>query len=523
MRALWWKEWRAVRWVLLSGCLGVLGLYLMNVRDEVDFDPRILVFFVTAFLGAEAFANERGQGTLPFLLTRPLSVWRLLVPKVLVRLAAALVLLAVYWVAVYCLPDSSQGLYTTVFSEFLRSESGPGRMILVWALPGVFLFSIALLASALADSTLIALIAALPFWILACAVTATAVYFYHPSWDAAHVLPFDLSNGYLWRAVMDSGALLYRVGLWLGLSLLACSVCGFMLRRRVQWSLSGKFAAVPVFMLVPAFIAGYVLEKRPMAPSVGPVAELPLASDWVGNLAVYGDKAYFVKGMQQSVLQVVDVSVPRQPQTVQEFNLPENGMLAVDGERVYITAVHAKNENRTGPNSARMTVVDLDGNGLAVAWRQVQVNQEGGNGVVSEPVPFGNHVYWGLTDMNGSRLIAWSVDGDKVKEAAVLHFKSISEGDREKWGEARLWQGIHQKYSIGFVRHGGRLFVRDRDDLHVVDISDPGQMTRVGRLSLKRHPERRNKKLCRPCCRRHSPAAVAAMLAYQNRCLITSE
>ena len=59
MRALFWKEWRAVRWVLPVGSLGVLGLYLLNLRDELELDPRFLVALVAAFLGADAPKRQR--------------------------------------------------------------------------------------------------------------------------------------------------------------------------------------------------------------------------------------------------------------------------------------------------------------------------------------------------------------------------------------------------------------------------------------------------------------------------------
>jgi len=83
LRALVWKELREHRWTLVGFCfcLFILMPYLPYIAEvrEIDRIPEhvrlvlhVLMIYA-AFLGAHTFAYEREQGTLVFLLTRPMG------------------------------------------------------------------------------------------------------------------------------------------------------------------------------------------------------------------------------------------------------------------------------------------------------------------------------------------------------------------------------------------------------------------------------------------------------------------
>lgn len=343
-KALLWKEWRAVRWAVALGAVGVfVGQWVHSQQSfnayNMLFDPIVLVWLLSLVLGGDALANERGRGTLDFVLTQPLEVWRLLAVKVGVRGGSVVGLVGVYWLAVSLYPDHIGGIGERQVFEQL----GFVRHWLIWSLPFVFLFCVGLLLSALSASSLKAASGALPVGALCCALAAALVYYLHPTWDAEHILPFVNHDGFLWRAALDPGALVGRVLLWAALCALAVAATAALLKRRIAWNLPAGWLALAGLLAVGAYFSAGILYRKNAAPTVPPITELTLQDGKIWDLAVQGERAYVLKGEAEGfVLQVIDITRPAAPRPLQRFALPAisgtQRYLAVEGSRAYVTA-----------------------------------------------------------------------------------------------------------------------------------------------------------------------------------------
>ncbi len=111
MKTMLWKEWRQARPKLLIG-LGFLILIQIR-RTSVDFDRWFLdvlwdsyqYFFVSIIfsiiVGIDTIAGERSNGTLDFVLTKPVSATRLLIAKISVGTAILLIVHILFWTAIF--------------------------------------------------------------------------------------------------------------------------------------------------------------------------------------------------------------------------------------------------------------------------------------------------------------------------------------------------------------------------------------------------------------------------------------
>src|SRR3972149_3351379 len=94
MRSVWhslaWKEWQEHKWKLASIVAilwGVTALALLMAGQEM-FDLALGLLFLSivplaVFVGLGAAANERSSGTLPFLQSLPVPMWRVALSKLL--------------------------------------------------------------------------------------------------------------------------------------------------------------------------------------------------------------------------------------------------------------------------------------------------------------------------------------------------------------------------------------------------------------------------------------------------------
>jgi len=183
-RMILWKEWREQRLLVLTALgLSVLMPLLMlmiasgdsarrgvDLRDVADLLPVLLLGFAwPCFLlaaGANTIANETGEGTLGFLLSRPIPRARLWSAKVLMAAGSGLIVLignvAICWVMSLVAGQPLLSLQMLYEDRPFASFAGfvlPGLVIGVGV--SCLLFSMAILCSTLISRTLTAAAAAL--------------------------------------------------------------------------------------------------------------------------------------------------------------------------------------------------------------------------------------------------------------------------------------------------------------------------------------------------------------------------
>ena len=90
LKNLWWKEWRETRGLMMAGIVSIFGLFtVMAVSDlwgigrvvSAHWQGAMMSFVVllplfAALSAAGRFAGEAQTGTLSFLLSQPVSLWR---------------------------------------------------------------------------------------------------------------------------------------------------------------------------------------------------------------------------------------------------------------------------------------------------------------------------------------------------------------------------------------------------------------------------------------------------------------
>jgi len=155
MKMLFWKEWREIRGIILLGLLAVLLLWgdlvfkLPSVLAQIDL-PLLLYMFTCSLVGGGLVARETNMGTLPFLLSLPVSRVRIMAAK---ALTSALLLFIL----------ASLGIFVVLFES--SGEKLLPFIILRLALPilglGLSYFASALFFSSFLDKTITAVIAGL--------------------------------------------------------------------------------------------------------------------------------------------------------------------------------------------------------------------------------------------------------------------------------------------------------------------------------------------------------------------------
>ena len=159
LRALLWKEGRAAACrVAACACLALLA----GVAHIDWVSPLLPLGHLVGVLGAvlmgmDLVAGERSRGTLPFLSNLPLRTAWLLGVKYAVGAAGLLAVLAAYWAGVYLgMPHwedwsmTGHPLEDLVAVDVLR-DVGYGRMLLLWYLFYLILYSVAFLSSTLCN------------------------------------------------------------------------------------------------------------------------------------------------------------------------------------------------------------------------------------------------------------------------------------------------------------------------------------------------------------------------------------
>jgi hypothetical protein len=160
MRTIWrslaWKEWHEHKWKLASFVAvmcGVAAVCLWYARGDLRADEAVRAMLVASavplalFLGLATATGERSRGTLPFLQSLPVSMWRVAIPKLLAGLAtlavAATLTLALLYFACFGLESLGVGYLAEPRDPSSAAEWFEAALWLLSAAAGLYIWSAA--------------------------------------------------------------------------------------------------------------------------------------------------------------------------------------------------------------------------------------------------------------------------------------------------------------------------------------------------------------------------------------------
>ena len=270
MKTLLWKEYRENAYKVLLGVGACLAIHVMRMRESFnhwftnDIDEFALWFGIVSaiILAMEAVAGERARGSFDFLMARPVSALRLLLPKFAVGAVGLFVITAAFWVMAYATPlDTGEDhldlydmyiLYTMVDISYLT-------MVLAWFLPMLVVYGVAVVGSSLTQDPVRSIAASVLLgWMIAALVMAT-----YPA--AAGVLLTHLRfdwQGTLLKAT-ETGPLINRTviaAVCAALTLLAAAA----ITRRIRGTAVGwrPLIACGVVLTVGPAVAGALSDEK---------------------------------------------------------------------------------------------------------------------------------------------------------------------------------------------------------------------------------------------------------------------
>ena len=219
MRALLWKEGRENLFKILSGIGGCVIIHLLRLQEDFNqgFYSRsrgievwllLLGIISSLMLGMDAVAGERSKGTLNFILGKPISPLRVLLPKFLVGAIALLLITATFWGVAYLTPPSERGL---IGARILEDVSY-FRMVLMWFVLFLVVYGFAFLASAVTDRPSTAMTGGLLAGMVLMFLLAGVIKVNPPLEDYLQILPEFDSDGRIVRIAQSAPFLLGRTG-----------------------------------------------------------------------------------------------------------------------------------------------------------------------------------------------------------------------------------------------------------------------------------------------------------------------
>ncbi len=490
VRALLWKEGREAVYKVAGGsCVALLlGLAYLHPVFNREYPLEAVSFLVgllaSVLMGIDQVSGERSRGTLPFLLSRPLAPARLLGVKFAVGAAGVLVVLASFWAGVYLgLPEwgkpnflwwfyqgSSQDFFLNRGLQEILQDVGFARILLLWFLPFLILYTPVFLSSAFSDRPLKAVaIALMSGWIALFCLGSVSQLSPAVSYSFQRILFNDLTDKIL-RLAFDPSLLLVRFGtaaliaggvlLWSTLALRAEA------SRRFQWG-------VTTLALISAAIVLAMDATQPHrtdAP-VEPVGRLPYEAQ-VADLDLNDRSAVVLLENGVSVVDVADWRVPK-----------ETGRAEIDGWRLWRLALSGTTVYAWGSAKDSVGVAVFD---LSLPERpQLQV-QRLLHPIEPGPTPWlkgtplltgwavrDGYLYAGLL---GSELL--ELHSFDVREGGLpqpVHVLPVEERIRHAWS----YDG-----ELQFV--GSYAFLTLGHDFVVLDLTDPGRPAELSRTPLRR-------------------------------------
>jgi len=330
-RALLWKEGREELPKVLVG-LGLCAVVWM-LRQNAEFDAEfasnygslIAMFIVvcSVALGMGLVAKESSKGTLPFLLSKPLSAADVLLPKYLVGAVALLVIAAGAWATLYVdlaglAADSSFYSHSGTWYPSLKrvaEEVGYVNMLLVHLTTGLLAYSLIFASSTVADHPLKG--AALGLLLLVAFVASSgSLLGYFPALIPS--LDFFANRAAIVRLVSDPW--LYFVRLVPTAAAMAAGVVvAIALVRRLRGASLGWKPIGMGWLALIAFMTALELTAESRPPVPGPLSVLTPAEGAYLDLAVVGDRGY---AATDRGLAVLDLRDPTQPEQLAATEVP---------------------------------------------------------------------------------------------------------------------------------------------------------------------------------------------------------
>ncbi len=499
LRALLWKEGRAAACrVAACACLALLA----GVAHIDWVSPLLPLGHLVGVLGAvlmgmDLVAGERSRGTLPFLSNLPLRTAWLLGVKYAVGAAGLLAVLAAYWAGVYLgMPHwedwsmTGHPLEDLVAVDVLR-DVGYGRMLLLWYLFYLILYSVAFLSSTLCNrpsqAVWTSLLIALGYQFIRTEHLSDPV-----SAFLLQVLENGLHDGLILRPAFDPTLLFSRAAtafLLAGCVLVwTCRTFQTQGSRRFPWIMSA---------LVLICLAGSVRWSTPEHESVEPVGRLPYEESVV-DLALKDGMAIVLLTRGLSVVDVTDRQAPREIGRVGIAGF-EPRRLALSASTAYVWGWAGKRD------SAGVAVFDLNRPDRPLLQtlrflhpiesdptRLSQSDHQPGGGPVLEvgTTRFLRHT---------PRLTAWSVrDGYLYAGLLGSEFLELHSFDVRRGGlpqpvqVLRIAETARHVWNDNWQIHiaGENAFCTLGYDFVALDLTDPAAMKELSRTPVRFGPSR---------------------------------
>ena len=482
---LLWKEMREQRFKLLIGLAACLGISILrlhsgfNSQFTAGLESWAPGFFlaIVVLLGMDVVAGERASRTLPFLLGKPVSAGRLMLPKVLVGVAGLLLVMTAFWAGVYTVPLTQT---PTDFNPDVWAIEHVGllHMTLIWFLPFCAAYLLTVLASSLTDSPVKSACWAL-LLICAAGLTLKHVTNLHPS--LTDYIPmftqFD-DTGRVVRVAEEGWYLLTGIGLVA--ILCACWAMASTGLSRLKERTLGWGAIVFVWMMAVGFLwseawAGWGSTSDGNR-SVDPVGIFEYDGDsesghpWTIALR---DDWLFVSA--RNGLSVVDVSVPNEPEeaTTLEISGWDTRSIAASESTVFLFGVRY---GFVGEGAKRAVWTD------SVGVLAIDVSDPRKPELIRE-LPFESKEYWNtpfvFTAIDERVFVA-------VKNKGGFGGKLFSFDVREP--ESPLVAGVLSFEDVqvnGTIQIAGQHAYAETDvGVQIWDLTDPTDMKEIARLDL---------------------------------------
>ncbi|NKB68854.1 MAG: hypothetical protein GKR89_17450 [Candidatus Latescibacteria bacterium] len=440
-RALLWKEMRQVGpWAAVL--LGLLLLMLV-VRLETSLNALfsrpiqdILPWLCWGYAlgaGLGTLAGERQQGTLAFLMGRPLKVGHLLLVQIGVRLSVLLVLVLTAAAVLYAAPldglMSSPSQQAFIYRDNrILDHVEYAALAYLWFMQACTLFGYGLAASAIAgDTSRAAVIAVLTVWsvetvpLVLHKVSGIAA-FYH---DYLRV-KFD-DEGSLVQLARSPG-LLFWYGLAAGTpALLSWGVAWWGARRLTERGSGLSWPVVAGLCAVAAMPLLFLLTKSVGYGPRGKVYSAAAISyeKWARDLALHGDHIFV---LTDSTLSAVDATDWRQPRKVGRVAAPgwNFHQVALAGSEAYAWG-HWNEGDSAYVGFARFNIERADAPQLVgrVLLQPLQSRErymEKSNRVLQQEVPLlidwaahGRRLYAGVVDERQVEIVCWGLEGTEPR------------------------------------------------------------------------------------------------------------
>ncbi len=516
IRALLWKEGREI----LPFLLAITGLSMMvllsrqyapfNGVFSTDFLVWVIVpgIIGTLALGMGAVAGERSQGTLSFLLSRPLVPGRLLLVKFGIRAVALLLLFAALWWVVYAMPLVTENRHieeVVALDARILADVGYSRMVLIWFnfyfVPFAFVFT----GSALADSRTKAVVLGFVAWWgwllvvlpLALLVSWVGVYF-----EYLFHIGFD---GKLVQLAREPVLLAGQVGL---VALLGTAAFGLAWWAVIRYRDSGVpwrtvlLVGSPVFLAMLFLLGGPSLEEEPDV--VEPVGMLSYEAPAV-DLALRDGQVFVAlkEGMS-----VVDATAWDRPRQIGRAAAPDWTLqrIALAGSSAFVWG-HFRG---TGGDSAGIAVFDigvpetprLAGRTLLEpvrTYRKQEIPR------LIDLAVMGEHLYAGVVDERYVSLLCFVLEGEDGPSLVKRTRIAAVEG----WGP---------QVDFGLILRDGYAYFSRHGELVILNLADPSAPAELSRTLVQEYawkPDRADKLLMlhgnRAYIRRSWPQEVAVL------------